>query len=494
MEAEPTAMVLVDRRRRILFANTAAERLFRYTGKELEGQDIQILLPEVTGTAPGALHHSVFSLPISESLPSSDRHNARRKDGSEFPVKLGLNTIETRGRIWDLISVVDMTAQERAKAAALRESEARFRNLADTAPVMIWTSGQDKLCTFFNQGWLDFRGRSMAEELGNGWVEGVHPDDVQPCMSAYSGAFDSRQRFRIEYRLRRSDDEYRWILDTGVPLFAPDGAFTGYIGSCVDITEVKRAQQEAFARQKLESLGVLTSGIAHDFGNILSSIIAHTELIQEDLPLGSSTGEELSTIRNIATKGSEIIRELMIYTGQDKSVVERLDISAVVEEILALLKVSISKRVTLKTRFSSSLPTVLANASHIRQIAMNLIINASEAIGENEGVIEVSTSRVTKGTPGNVLAHLPRGDYICLEVSDTGGGMKPEVQAKIFDPFFTTKSRGRGLGLAVIDGIVRRYGGSVNVTSAAGHGSRFQVVLPVTSESIPKSRQAKTAG
>ena len=134
--------------------------------------------------------------------------------------------------------------EEKRSQYALRESEVRFRGMADTAPVMIWMSGTDKLCTFFNKGWLDFTGRRLEQELGNGWTEGVHREDFDRCLDVYVKSFDARQPFTMEYRLRRHDGEYRWILDTGTPRFADDGAFLGYIGSCLDITERKRAEEK----------------------------------------------------------------------------------------------------------------------------------------------------------------------------------------------------------------------------------------------------------
>jgi PAS domain S-box-containing protein len=139
--------------------------------------------------------------------------------------------------------VLATLAEEHEQSAhVIRESEERFRLISNSAPVMIWLAGTDRLCTYVNQAWLQFTGRPREVELGNGWVEGVHNEDLKPCTETYSQAFDKRQSFEMEYRLRRSDGAYRWILDNGVPRFNPDGSFAGYIGSCLDITERKLAQ------------------------------------------------------------------------------------------------------------------------------------------------------------------------------------------------------------------------------------------------------------
>jgi signal transduction histidine kinase len=275
-----------------------------------------------------------------------------------------------------------------------------------------------------------------------------------------------------------------WVNLTKSLLHDREGVPIHALTMVEDITEVKRTQEEAFARQKLESIGVLAGGIAHDFNNLLGGILAQTESIEQNLPESSSHLQELHRIKEAAIRGSEIVRELMIYSGQDKADLEPVDVARLAEEMLELLKVSVSKHAVLKTDLPQDLPAVRGNAPQLRQLVMNLVINASEAIGETDGAIRVTLSRVAPGQDlaSNDAANRHQSNYLRLEVSDTGSGMTEETQARIFDPFFTTKFAGRGLGLAVVRSIVSSHGGAINVVSAPGQGSRFEILLPCARE------------
>jgi PAS domain S-box-containing protein len=201
----------------------------------------------------------------------------RTKSGSHRLLLSSAERVEIGGDDCVLITSSDITERIQAQQA-LAESEARFRNMADTAPVMIWMSGKDRLCTYFNQGWLNFTGRTMAEELGNGWVAGVHPDDYDRCVKIYTSNFDAQKSFEMEYRLRRADGVYRWILDSGTPRFSSDGEFLGYIGSCLDITE--RRESEQALRTAHDEL--------HELKNQLE---AENIYLQEEIRLAKNVGE-----------------------------------------------------------------------------------------------------------------------------------------------------------------------------------------------------------
>jgi two-component system, cell cycle sensor histidine kinase and response regulator CckA len=206
-------------------------------------------------------------------------------------------------------------------------------------------------------------------------------------------------------------------------------------------------------------------------------ILANTKLAQQKLPRKSAADEEIRHIQQVAGRAADIVRQMMAYAGHETAALEPVDLSRLVGDMLQLLQISISKKVTLKMDLQQNLPAVLGNPAQIQQVIMNLITNASEAIGERGGVVTIATSevQVEGGSSANVQG-LRSGVWLC--VSDTGCGMTEEIRARIFDPFFTTKFAGRGLGLAAVHGIVRSHGGTISVISALGHGSRFEILLP----------------
>jgi PAS domain S-box-containing protein len=389
---------------------------------------------------------------------------------------------------------VDISERKEAEAA-LRESEERFRRVFEEGPLGVAIIGKDGHFVRVNSALCQMVGYTEAELKEMSFVSITHAEDVALNVELVGRLFRQEiPRFGAQKRCLKKDGGIIWsdviasvICDAqGLPLYV--------LAIVEDITESKRAQEEAMARQKLESLGVLASGIAHDFNNLLGTILSLAELAASDLLPTSSCAGEMQRIVTTATRGAEIVRQLLVYAGQDKvNLVEPVDMSLLVEEILELVKVSISKHVLLKTRLAKHLPAVPGSAPLLRQVVMNLIINASEAIEEKDAAISISTSRVTgqdfaakKGTT------LQEGNYVRLEVSDTGCGMTKEVQAHAFDPFFSTKFAGRGLGLAVVQRIVRDHGGVINLFTAPGKGTTFEILLPCAGETplpIPRASE-----
>jgi two-component system, cell cycle sensor histidine kinase and response regulator CckA len=414
-------------------------------------------------------------------------------DGSvHWLLAKGTVYVDDAGRPLGMAGVsLDITERKETEAA-LRESEERFRRVFEECPLGVALVGKDYRFLKVNSALCRMVGYAEAELTQMSFVDITYPEDLDANTVLAERLFRREiPRYWLHKRYLKKNSEIIWVNLTASIIRDEEGLPLYALAMIEDITESQRAQEEALARQKLESLGVLAGGIAHDFNNLLGSILAEAELAETNLSTGSSPSEELQRIMTIAVRGAEIVRELMIYAGQDKTqVVAPLDLSLLVEEMLELLKVSISKHVVLKTDLSKDLPAVLGNAPQLRQVVMNLIINAAEAIGEQDAAIGIRTSRVTSqdllGT-GGISVH---EGYVRLTVSDTGCGMTDEVQARVFDPFFSTKFAGRGLGLAVVQGVVRDHGGVIHLVSAPGHGTTFEVLLPCTGGTAQSGRDA----
>ena len=255
-DAMHDAVLMVNQAGRIVLANKQMEKLSGYNREELIGRPIEWLVPPIFRDGIG-LDRELFFRDIKvRPMGVGLALFAQRSDGTDFPVKLNLSPVTADASTFLIVAIRDATEIHRIRELKdsenvlreIYESEARFRLAADCAPVMIWMSGTNKLCTYFNGPWLEFTGRSLDQERGSGWAEGVHPDDLQSCINIYTQAFDRREEFKMEYRLRRHDGKYRWIYDKGAPRFNADQTFAGYIGSCVDVTEVKWMEEEL--RQK----------------------------------------------------------------------------------------------------------------------------------------------------------------------------------------------------------------------------------------------------
>ena len=418
------------------------------------------------------------------------------------------------GKIWELrsipvkdagqiVSVIevgrDITERKQAEMD-LRESEQNFNTLVNSGLALIWTAGTDKQCNYFNRIWLEFTGRTLEQEQGNGWLEGVHPDDLQRCFDIYVTAFDRREKFSMEYRLRRHDGEYRWIFDDGCPRYDSKDEFIGYIGHCLDITERKNAEEEKdkleaqlIKAQKMESVALLAGGVAHDFNNMLGVILGHAEMALEKIDPALPFRADLEKIHLAAERSADITRQLLTFARKQNIQPKVLDLNETVEGLLKMLRRLIGENINLAWLPGNGLWPIKADPSQIDQILANLCVNARDAITDI-GKIIVETANCTFDA-AYCTAHpgFLSGEYVQIAINDNGCGMDQLTMAHIFEPFFTTKSlgAGTGLGLATVYGAVKQNKGFVDVASQPGKGTTFTVFLP---RHVGETRQEQRAG
>ena len=262
--------------------------------------------------------------------------------------------------------------------------------MANTAPVLIWMSGADKACNFFNQVWLDFIGRSPQTKRDDGWAERIHPDDLDHCLEIYSAAFDAKRPFQREYRLRRWDGQYRWILDIGVPRFDADNAFCGYIGSAIDITDQKQAQEDQAHighLQRLAQMGELTASIAHELRQPLSGILLHAETLRTLLLAAGASSpqieEILSDIAKDGRRASDVLVSIRNLVRNREDRFEPVDLNAAILNCKSLIANEAARRqFRIATELAGDLPLVNGAPAEIIQVLLNLVSNAMDAMAD----------------------------------------------------------------------------------------------------------------
>jgi PAS domain S-box-containing protein len=482
------AVITTDTAGSVTLMNSIAERLTGWPESMAKGQPIEAIFHIFNAGSRQPVDNPIRKVLQAGEIVGLGNHTFLiSKSGQETAIDDSSAPIRnSRNEIVGVVLVFrDVTERKKAEAE-LQESEQRFRTMADAAPVLIWTSATDRHFDYVNKPWLDFTGRTLDQELGEGWVEGVHPEDLDRCLHVYTTSFDSRQPFSTEYRLRGHDGQYRWFLDNGVPRFEQNGKFSGYIGCSVDVHDRRQNEEKLVQSAKLESLGVLAGGIAHDFNNILVGILGNASLLEDHLAPGTDGRKLLEQVIESSERAAQLIHQMLAYSGRGQFVVEPLDLSMHARQIVALVRASIPKNISFELRLQAGLPPILADAAQLQQLAMNLVINAAEAMSPRGGAVVVSTeARMVDHqiSARNITGeNVAPGEYVVLTVEDKGAGMDAATLARIFDPFFTTKFTGRGLGLAAVLGIVRGQKGAITVDTAVGKGSTFQVFFPASGQ------------
>jgi PAS domain S-box-containing protein len=383
----------------------------------------------------------------------------------------------------------DITLRKHAEDA-LRESEARFRIVADVAPVMIWMSGPDKEGIFFNKGWLEFTGRTLAQELGAGWLEGVHAEDLPGCLDVCGTAFSKRESFTVEYRLRRRDGAYRWLLDTGTPRFESDGTFLGYIGSCIDITERRQAELEyqlqstELARVgRVSLMGELAASLAHEINNPLGAMVTNASVGQRLIAQGKIESDEFRELfADIVADGHrarEVIEGIrnMVRRGETSFVL--IQPRELIQDLLRIVRAdALTRKINLVTEIDENVGPVAGDRVQLLQVLLALTMNAFEALS----VVRPDLRRVVVG------ASRAADGTICLSVVDSGPGFPSSIAERLFESFFSTKPEGTGMGLAIARSIVEAHDGTLTGENCAGGGAQFLVCLPDATEGKSKAQ------
>ncbi len=435
--------------------------------------------------------------------------SAVRRDGSRFPVQLSFAPMREGDAVSGMVAVaVDVSEREQARDA-LRESQQMLQLILDSIPVRVFWKNRESRYLGCNRCCAGDAGLGSPEEI-------IGRTDFDLVWCAHAEAYRADDRVVMESGIAKisyeepqtwSDGTDLWVRTSKVPLCDLTGNVIGVLGTYENITEQRdadeqrrRLEEKVLQAQKLESLGVLAGGVAHDFNNLLMGILGHADLLLADLPEESPYRESIRQIERSAVRAAEITKGLLAYSGKGRFVVESVSLSRIIEEMSRLLSVSVSKKAVLTYDLDPDLPPIEADTSQVRQVILNLVTNASDAIRHREGRIRISagTLSLSEADLGESFLDpgLPAGDYVYLEVSDDGCGMNEDMQKKIFDPFFSTKFTGRGLGLAAVHGIVRGHGGAIQVTSKPGKGSTFRVLIPAAGErpSVCRERAPAASG
>jgi len=383
----------------------------------------------------------------------------------------------TQGMYWDV------TEQIRAQDA-LRRSEERFREMAETIQDVFWiTSSDARQYLYISPAYQSVWGQPTTGLQANsaGWMEAIVSEDRNRVIAARE-ALAQGADYRIEYRIRRPDGSARWIEDRGYPVRDAEGRIERAIGVATDVTDRKQLEEQFLQAQKMEAIGQLAGGIAHDFNNLLTVISGHASLLLDTSHFSPEKQESLRQIYTAGERAASLTRQLLVFSRKQQMHSEVLDLNDIVDSLSKLLRRLIGEHIELELALAAKAPLIEADPSMMEQVLMNLVVNARDAMSKG-GSIRIATEAVTL-TAGDIQpnSNARPGEFVRLLVADQGSGIPAEVLPHIFEPFFTTKEAGKGtgLGLATVFGIVKQHRGWVDLDTAVNVGTTFRIYLPAT--------------
>jgi PAS domain S-box-containing protein len=416
-----------------------------------------------------------------------------------------------------LLRLDEARAVEIKIQADLSTSEARFRLLADSAPLLMWISQTGGGREFVNQAYVDFLGESYEGALTFDWRKVLHPDDLDRVLKEQAVGEAARRLFTLEARYRGGNGAYCWIRSVSQPRHTPAGEFAGFIGIGYDISDAKRAEEdlkrindllaerveEALAErdhaemalrraQKLEAVGQLTGGVAHDFNNLLTIIVGALDLMQRHPNDAARRERMVEAAQAAARRGERLTQQLLAFSRRQALKPERVCVDELLKDSEPLLRRAVGEAVSLSMATAAPQAVAFVDPSQFEAAVMNLVVNARDATPPGGSIrVETFHCRLKAGEVEEVTT----GDYLCVAVHDTGEGMDAEVAARAFEPFFTTKETGRGtgLGLSQAYGFARQSGGAIAIESAPGKGATMRIYLPLADGVAQRLASPETA-
>jgi PAS domain S-box-containing protein len=482
------AIIAVDEQQRVTIFNPSAEKMFLCSSADAVGSPIDRFIPRRFREEHARHLHDFGQTQVTRrSMGRTGSIYGQRSDGEEFPIEASIAHTDVRGQKLFTVILRDITERKRVEdafrqqAGLLDLTSAFVRDL--DSRVVLWTRGAQKLYGYSKP---DAVGRISHELLQTQFPAPLEQiDETLRSAGVWEGELTHRCR----------DGRLVTVASQWVVHYDSTGKPANILEVNADITERKRAQTNQLRSQKLESLGTLAGGVAHDFNNILSAINGNAKMALEDLPPDHPVRLNVSEIAKAGDRATDLVRRILVFSRPQEQKCEPQPVQPVVEEALKLVRATLPSAIQVETHFASELPWVSVESTQIHQVIVNLATNAGHAIGGKPGTITVRLLSRTM-TPDDLLITpgLKVGPYVCLSVSDDGSGMDRATQDRIFDPFFTTKpvGQGTGLGLSVVHGIISSYGGAVSVYSEPGQGTVFQLYFPAVeaSTSVPAVRKS----
>ncbi|HEY2137305.1 MAG TPA: PAS domain S-box protein [Xanthobacteraceae bacterium] len=486
VDASPSGIVMIDAAGKIVLVNAETERMFGYARDELLGQPVDILVP-IAMRGPHARHRAEFlARPEARRMGSGRELYGLRKDGSDFPVEIGLNPIDTPSGRLVLGMIVDITESRKAQEALL-DSERMARGIIDTAlDAFVQMDESGKVVDWNPQaeaifGWprADAIGKNMGDLIVPERHRARHTEGLRRFLQTGEGAILGK-RLEIE-ALRRDGKEI--TVELSVTALRRRGAnvFNGFIR---DLTERMAADEHLRQAQKMETVGQLTGGIAHDFNNILTVITGTIEILAEGVAGKPGLVEIAKMIDEAATRGAELTQRLLAFARRQPLQPRRTDINALIVDAAKLLRPTLGEHVEIEAIFAEDAWPGLVDPSQLTTALINLALNARDAMPDGGKLMLETRNQHLDEFYAKAQTEVRPGPYVMIAVSDTGHGIPAAIRDRVFDPFFTTKDpgKGTGLGLSMVYGFVKQSGGHIKIYSEEGHGTTIKLYLPRADE------------